>query len=132
MTSGSKTFRYADGKLAGSESCFFASDGTLSERWLTDYDSNSRVLSTYGLKADGSPLGDGKYSYEYDEEGRKTKVWTFSEFAADPVAASVTIYEYVNDQLGNWIERQESYIVRDGAHRSKQLTTRTLTYFPLH
>jgi len=51
VTSGSKTFRYADGKLAGSESCFFASDGTLSERWLTDYDSNSRVLSTYGLKA---------------------------------------------------------------------------------
>jgi hypothetical protein len=68
-----KTFEYSGGRLVKSDSLYYLSDGTAYERWLVDYDSDGRIHKTYGLKADGSPLGDGKYVYEYDQQGRRSK-----------------------------------------------------------
>ncbi len=82
------------------------------------------------MKADGSPFGDGKYLHEHDEEGRITKLWTFSEFDEDNVASSVTIYQYVNDDRGSWIERSELHLWRNDSYQSKTTTTRKLTYYP--
>lgn len=124
-----KTFEYSGGRLVKSDSLYYLPDGTVYERWLADYDSAGRIHKTYGLKADGSPLGDGKYVYEYDQEGRRSKTWTFSEFADDNIATNVTIYEYVNDEIGNWIERREYRLWRDDSYQSKRLTTRRLTYY---
>jgi len=112
-----------------SESLYYLLDGTVCEHWLADYDSEERIHKTYGLKADGSPLGDGKYLYEYDQEGRRSKIWTFNEFGHDNIATNVTIYEYVNDDIGNWLERHEYHLWRDDSYQSKRLTTRTLTYY---
>jgi hypothetical protein len=124
-----KSFEYLDHKLAKSDSRYYLPDGAMYERWLTDYDSQGRVLRTHGLKADGSPLGDGKYRYEYDEEGRIGKVWTFTEFDDDNIASSVTIYQYVNDHRGNWIGRSEFHLWRNDSYQSKTTTTRKLTYY---
>jgi len=124
-----KRFEYSNDRLVKSDSLRNLPDGTVYERWLTDYDSEGRIHSTYGLKGDGSPLGDGKYLYEYDQEGRRSKTWTFSEFGDDNIATKVTIYEYVNDEIGNWIERHECHRWRDDSYKSRSLTTRTLTYY---
>lgn len=126
-----KNFEYSDNKLVKSDSLYYLPDGNAYERWLTDYDSEERIHRTYGLKADGSPLGDGKYLYEYNQEGRRTKIWTFNEFGDDNTATAVTTYEYVDDKVGNWIERREYHLWRDDPYQSKCLTTRTLTYYPL-
>jgi hypothetical protein len=125
-----KTFEYSGGRLVKSDSLYYLPDGAVYERWLADYDPEGRIHKTYGLKADGSPLGDGKYLYEYDQEGRRSKTWTFSEFGDDNIATNVTIYEYVNDEIGNWIVRHEHHLWRDDSYQSKRLTTRTLTYYP--
>jgi hypothetical protein len=125
-----KSFEYLDNKLTKSDSRYYLPDGAVYERWLTDYDSQGRVLRTHGLKADGSPLGDGKYLNEYDEEGRLSKTWTFSEFSGDNIATNVTIYQYVNDGRGNWIERSEFHLWRNDSYQSKTTTTRKLTYYP--
>ena len=123
-----KTFEYSGDRLVKSESLYYLLDGTVCEHWLADYDSEESH-KTYGLKADGSPLGDGKYLYEYDQEGRRSKIWTFNEFGHDNIATNVTIYEYVNDDIGNWLERHEYHLWRDDSYQSKRLTTRTLTYY---
>lgn len=124
-----KSFEYSDGKLAKSESLYYLPDGTVYERWLSSYTSEGRIEGTYGLKADGSPLGDGRYLYEHDQEGRRSKTWTFSEFGNDNIATNVTIYEYVNDQIGNWVERHEYHLWRDDSYQAKRLTMRTFTYY---
>jgi hypothetical protein len=64
--------------------------------------------------------------------GRRTKTWTFSEFGDDNIATNVTIYEYVDDEVGNWIERREYYLWRDDSYQSKRVTMRTLTYYPVN
>lgn len=125
-----KTFEYLDNKLTKSDSRYYLPDGAMYERWLTDYDSHGRVHRTHGLKADGSPLGDGKYLYEYGEEGRIDKVWTFNEFGEDNIASGVTIYQYVNDDRGNWIERSQLHLWRNDSYQSKTTTTRKLAYYP--
>lgn len=123
-----KIFEYSDNKLARADSQYYLPDGALGERWLTEYDSDGRIARTYSLKADGSPLGDGKYSYEYDGRGRRAKVWTYNEFDASNTASSVTIYEYVDDELGNWIEQCKRHLWRNDSYESKTITTRKLTY----
>lgn len=125
-----KTFEYSDNRLSKSDSRYFLPDGTWYERCLTDYDSAARIHRTYGLKSDGTPLGDGKYVHEYSEDGRVSKVWSFNEFNDDNIASHVTIYEYLNDEAGNWIERHESHLWRNGSYQSRNITTRKLTYYP--
>jgi hypothetical protein len=124
----SKLFEYADGKLSESNSKYHGLNGELCEQWMTSYDSAGRVAKTFGLKADGAPLGDGKYAYEYDEQGRRIKVWSFNDF--EDVAIAVTDSEYTNDEHGNWIERVNSYRSVADSTVTKSVTTRHLTYFP--
>jgi hypothetical protein len=125
-----KSFDYSNGRLSKSDSRYLLPDGTLHERWLSDYDLEGRIRGTYGLKSDGSPLGDGKYLHEYEEKGRVNKVWSFNEFGDDNIASKVTVYEYVDDDRGNWIERREFHLWRNDSYRSSTTTTRKLEYCP--
>jgi hypothetical protein len=123
-----KIFEYADGKLLRSVSQYYAPGGKLHEHWFTNYDSEGRMAKTFGLKSDGAPLGDGKYSHEYDAKGRRARVWSFND--GEDVANAVTTSEYVDDEYGNWIERVDiAQSMRDSAAR-RRVTTRQLTYFP--
>jgi hypothetical protein len=124
-----KSFEYEEGKLSRSVSKYYGYDGTVSEQWVRTYDAAGRVAKTFGLKAEGAPLGDGKYSHEYDEEGRKSKVWTFDDL--EGVASSVRVSEYRNDGVGNWIERHDFHRSKSDSRWRKTTTTRTLTYYPL-
>ena len=126
-----RSFQYTDSKLHSSDSRYYLPDGTLYEKWISGYDSQGRIASTYGLNAEGKPLGDGKYGYDYDDEGRQIRVWSFNEFAEDDVANAVTVYKYKTDSIGNWIERREFFRFRSDEHWTKQVTTRNLTYYPL-
>jgi len=126
-----KTFQYAGSKLQTSDSRYYLPDGKLVEQWLSRYDSEGRIAQTYGLKGDGSPLGDGKYEFEYDSEGRNTRVWTFNDLVPEEPASGIKIYEYATDEAGNWIERREFYQSRGDSTWSMKTTTRKLTYYPL-
>jgi hypothetical protein len=42
---------------------------------------------------------------------------------------SSRLYKYVNDEIGNWIERHEIHLWRDDSYRTKRLTTRSLSYY---
>jgi hypothetical protein len=123
-----KSFEYEEGNLSRSVSKYYGYAGTVSEQWITTYDAAGRVAKTFGLKADGSPLGDGKYSYEYDQEGRQIKVWTFNDW--EDVAWSVRVSEYRNDATGNWIERHDFHRSKSDSRWRKTTTTRTLSYYP--
>lgn len=124
-----KTFEYSNQKLLKSKSQYYLPDGTANECWHTEYDSEGRIFLTFCLKEDGSPLGNGKYLYEYDSDGRESKVWTFSEFGDDKTATSLAMYKYINDDAGNWIERHECHMWRADSRQSRSLTTRTIAYF---
>lgn len=126
-----KTFQYGGGKLQTSESRFYIPDGTLIERWLSAYDSEGRISETCGLKGDAKPLGDGKYKYEYDSEGRTSKVWTLNDLESDGQANGLKIYEYTTDDVGNWIERRDFHRSRSDSKWSMKTTTRRLTYYSL-
>lgn len=73
-------------------------------------------------------LLDGKYSYEYDGRGREAKVWTYNEFDGSNTLSSVTIYEYVDDEIGNWIEQRKRHLWRNDSYESNGITTRKLSY----
>jgi hypothetical protein len=123
-----KTFEYVENKLLTSESKYYGIDGSLAERWISHYNSDGRIAKSFGLKLDGEPLGDGRYKFEYDSEGRESRVWSFNEW--DDVATSVRTYEYTCDQRGNWIERRAFNQFRSDSHWQKKITTRKLTYYP--
>jgi len=123
-----KSFEYEEGKLSRSVSKYYGYDGAVSEQWMTFYDAMGRAAKTFGLRADGSPLGDGKYAYEYDRESRQIKVWTFNDW--EDVACSVSVSEYRNDAAGNWVERHDFHRSKNDSRWTKTTTTRTLSYFP--
>jgi hypothetical protein len=122
-----KSFEYSEGKLSQSVSKYYGQSGELSHLWVASYDSSGRVAKTFGLKADGSPLGDGKYKYEYDAEDRRTRVWSFIDSEDD--ANAVTMSEYLFDESGNWIERSDSRRSKADSNWTKSITTRRLTYY---
>jgi len=125
-----KTFKYIGNKLQTSETRFFMLDGTLVQRWLSSYNPEGRIAETYGLNGDAKPLGDGKYKYEYDSEGRTSRVWTFNDLVPDGPASGLAIYEYVTDEAGNWVERRDFHQSRGNSAWSMKTTTRRLTYYP--
>jgi hypothetical protein len=129
LLSREKTFQYSGGALQTSDSRFYLPDGTLLEQWLSSYDAQGRIEETYGLKRDGKPLGDGKYKFAYDSEGRPSRVGTFDEYVHDERASAIKRYEYETDQYGNWIARHEYYRSRSDSTWSKKITTRKLTYY---
>jgi hypothetical protein len=64
-------FEYAASNLVKSVCRYYGPDGTLCEIWASYHDTHGRLIETLGLTADGGPLGDGRYTYEYDANGRK-------------------------------------------------------------
>jgi hypothetical protein len=126
-----KTFQYSGTKLQTSDSRYYIPDETLIERWLSTYDDAGRIAETYSLNADGQPLGDGRYKYEYDPEGRVSRLWTLNEFDVNKPASRIKIYEYETDGGGNWVERREFYQSRGDSDWSMHTTSRKLTYYPL-
>jgi hypothetical protein len=125
-----KTFQYAGSKLQTSDSRYYLPDGTLVEQWLSSYDAEGRIAETYGLKANGKPLGDGKYRCEYDSEGRTDRVWTYNDTVPDEPASGIKIYEYETDEAGNWVARREFYQSRGDSSWSMMTTSRKFTYYP--
>jgi len=102
----------------------------LNEQCLSAYDSEGRIAETYGLDRDAEPLGDGKYKFEYDSEGRTSRIWTFDDLAPDGHASGLKIYEYATDEAGNWIERRDFHQSRNDSKWSMKTTTRKLEYYP--
>jgi hypothetical protein len=126
-----KSFEYVSGRLTESDSKYYLTDGSINEKWISAFDSQGRITRTHGLKANGQPLGDGKYIYEYDDEGRISKVWSFNDHAAEDVASAVTLHEYSTDDVGNWVERRDFRKFRGDSNWSKRITSRKFIYFPV-
>jgi hypothetical protein len=126
-----KSFEYAEGKLTQSVSKYYGYDGKLCEQSITRYDSAGRVAETFGLKADGSPLGDGRYTYEYNDEGRKHKILSYNDLADPDIPNGIRGFVYQCDERGNWTECTEYHHSRSDSGRTKRITTRKLTYYPL-
>ena len=124
-----KRFEYENEKVRRAESRYFGFTGELAEVCTENYDSSERLIETYGLKPDGSPLGDGRYVYEYDAMGREFRVWTFNDFDKSGEATSLHQNEYTVDQHGNWTECREFFRSRSDSRWYKNVTTRNLTYY---
>ncbi|MBS1839241.1 MAG: hypothetical protein JSS69_08925 [Acidobacteria bacterium] len=123
-----KVFQYGS-KLQSSDSRYYLRDGTIVEQWLSSYDAEGRIAETYGLKRDGNPLGDGKYKYEYDSEGRVSRLWTFNDTVPEQPATGIKIFEYETDEFQNWMTRREFYQSRGDSKWSMKITSRKLTYY---
>ena len=123
-----KHFQYAGNKLFKSVSFYYAARQIV-ERWITSYDSEGRISQTFGLTGAGHPLGDGRYVYEYDEEGRKKYVWSFNDLDPSDVPNALTIYEYDCDDQGNWTEQRRFHQFRSETSWRLTKTIRRLTYF---
>jgi hypothetical protein len=123
-----KTFEYSDNKLVQSVSTYYGPNRDVAERWISTYDAEGRISQTFGLKSDGKPLGDGRYLYEYDQEGRESRVLSLNEFTDDNEPDHISRLAYKCDQHGNWIERCEFSRFRSDPNWRKTVTTRKLTY----
>jgi hypothetical protein len=126
-----KSFKYSNSKLVEAVSKFYVPDGSLVEISISRFDSLGRIVEAFGLTPDGKPLGDGRYVYEYDGEGRKHKILSFNDLDETDVPGSIRGFTYKCDEIGNWTERTEYYRSRGDSDWTKKVTTRRLTYFPL-
>jgi hypothetical protein len=102
----------------------------LVEQWLSSYDAAGRIVETYGLSGNGKPLGDGKYKYEYDSEGRTSRVWTFNDTVSGQPATGIKICEYEMDESENWVARREFHQSRGDSTWKMMTTSRKFTYYP--
>jgi hypothetical protein len=124
-----RTFEYAGGKLRKSFSSYHGPGGEIAEQWISAYDSLERLVETFGLKPDGKPLGDGRYTYEYNDAGWRTRVLSFNDTVNETVPNCVTQFAYACDEHGNWIERREASRFRSDSRWRQRVTTRKLTYY---
>ena len=126
-----KAFDYAGSKLAHAVSLYYGIDGNLAERHISTYDSEGRLAETYGLKPNGKPLGDGRYRYEYDANGRKCRVLTFSEFSEIDVPSHISEFTYKCDERENWVECRKLWAFRADSHWRETVTFRQIDYYAL-
>jgi hypothetical protein len=124
-----ETFLYVDEKLAKSVASYYGMASALAEVWISYYNSSELVAETFGLTAEGKPLGDGRYRYEYDSYARKIKTWSYNDWADEDVPNSVFVFEYTVDEHGNWIERSDHHRSKNDPRWRTQVTKRKLTYF---
>ena len=122
-------FEYAESNLVKSVSKYYGLDGILGERWLSHYDEQGRLIETFGLRANGDPLGDGRYTFDYDSDGRKLKTLSFNDLSEDKDPNAVTVFEYKSDEAGNWVEQHAFHRFRSDARWTERITHRKLTYF---
>jgi hypothetical protein len=125
-----ENFEYAGSTLVKSVCRYYGPDGILGETWISHYDAPGRLVETFGLAARGDPLGDGRYTFEYDANGRKIKTWSFNDLSDDKVPNAVTVFEYKSDEIGNWIERHAFHRFRSHSRWTERITIRKLTYSP--
>jgi hypothetical protein len=124
-----KIFNYVNNKIRKTVGTYYGFTGDISHRWVSTYDFMGRIAETFGVTKDGKPLGDGKYLYEYDSEGRESKVWSFNDCSEENTTNAVRIHEYSCDELGNWTERRDFHRFRSDSDWRKTTTTRKLTYY---
>jgi hypothetical protein len=124
-----KSFEYTQGKLSWAVSEYYGLDGTLSEIAISRFDLRGRVVEAFGLTPDGKPTGDGRYTYEYDDEGRTHKCLSFNDFDEEDIPSSIKGFTYECDEQGNWTERCEYYRSRGDSDWTRRMTTRRLTYY---
>jgi YD repeat-containing protein len=124
-----KTFEYSDNKLVQSVSTYYGPNTEVTERWPSSYDSEGRIAETFGLKSDGTPLGDGRYVYEYDPEGRPSRVLSFNDSSAVIEPNHIKRFAYKFDEHGNWLERCEYTRFKSDSNWRKTVTTRNFTYY---
>ncbi len=124
-----KLLEYSNKTLAKSVSEYYSQSGQCTERWISQYDVLGRLKETFALTADGKPLGDGRYTYEYDANGRESEVLGFNDWSDENVPNTVSRYEYTLDSSGNWIERREHHRFRSSSGWRTKVSKRTLTYY---
>ncbi len=122
-------YEYQGGKVLKKVSKSFYR-GKPGEVWTCHYDSLGRIVETYGLTAEGKPVGDGRYKYEYDEEGRERRILSYDDWSDSNVPNHVRAFRYKCDEQGNWIERIEGSRFRSDKKWKTYKTTRKLTYHP--
>jgi hypothetical protein len=123
-------FEYAGSTLAKSVCRYYGPNGILGETWISRYDAQGRLIETFGLAATGNPLGDGRYTFEYDADGRKIKTCSFNDLSDDKVPNAVTVFEFKSDEMGNWVERHAFHRFRNDSRWTERITNRKLTYSP--
>ncbi len=107
---------------------FYGEAWKVAERWMKNYDKHGRLIETFGLNEDDSPLGDGRYTFEYDDDGRKSRIWSFSDWDDDQEPASLEICEYEVDERGNWIEKRKFHRSQSDERWSLHVIKRRITY----
>jgi hypothetical protein len=126
-----KSFEYADGKLSKALSKYYGPNKSLLEVSTSRFDSLGRVIEAFGLRPDGKPTGDGRYVYEYDDEGRTHRILSYNDLADAEIPNSIRGFKYTSDENGNWVERDEYWRSRSDSDWTNKITTRTLTYYPV-
>jgi hypothetical protein len=126
-----KSFEYTEGKLTKAVSKYYGPGGSLVEISISIFDSLGRISEAFGLTPDGKPTGDGRYTYEYDEEGRAHRILSYNDLADPEVPNSIRGFVYKCDEYGNWTERSEHYRSRRDSDWTNRITTRRLMYYPI-
>ena len=123
------SYEYKDGKLLKKVSKY-CDRGEPYEICISHFDALGRVAEAYGLTPNGKPIGDGRYTFEYDEEGRKVKVLSYNDWSDTNIPNHISHFTYTCDGHGNWVERNEYSRWRDDTDWKRYQTTRTLSYYP--
>jgi hypothetical protein len=124
-------FEYAERNLSRSVMKSFGAEGNLLEVSISHFDSQGRIIETYGLTPDGRPLGDGRFVFEYDRDGRRHQILSYSEFRDVEIPNRITGFVYTCDERGNWIERSEYHRFRSNPDWTRRITTRRLSYYSM-
>lgn len=122
------TYEYTAGKRAKKVSKYL-NQGKPYEIQISHFDSLGRVAETFGLTGDERPLGDGRYKFEYDEEGRPSRTQSYNDWGKTDLPNHVSRFTYLCDGHGNWIQRNEYSRWQSDTGWKKHKTTRELTYY---
>jgi len=94
------------------------------------FDSLERIVEAYALTPEGKPNGGGRYSHEYDNEGRDDQIVSYNDPDETDIPTSTRTFVYRCDERGNWTERDEYHRFRSDPDWTKSPPTRALTYYP--
>lgn len=125
-----QSFEYKETTLIKKIGKIHGPDGELYEISTFNFDALGRLRETFGLRPDGKPVGDGRYTFEYDEEGRQLRELSYNDLDDSDVPNSIKRFTYVSDRHGNWIERNDYHRFWSESNWRKHKTTRKLTYYP--
>lgn len=124
-----RSFYWSEAQLSHSIVEYYGANWECGERWMESYDETGRLLETYGLQADNSPLGDGRYTYEYDSSSRVWKVRSFNDLSQNEEPDSLRVFEYETDPNGNVIEKRVYHHSRGDEHWTGRLIQRAIQFY---